>query len=83
MAAYFQTETDGVVFRWHGGPYIEVGYVATERGTYEIEYGHWVGEFVAQDCINVWDYELSEPNIPRSLEAFETACAQYMERAAA
>jgi len=79
MPAYFETERDGVTFRWHGGAYIESGYIATERGEYERDYGHGIGDFVAQDCRNVWDYETSEPIIPRSLDAFEAACEQWME----
>ncbi len=74
MPAYFQTEIDGVTFRWHGGEYIETGYVATERGSYERDYSHAVGDFVAQDCINVWDHERSAPTIERSLDAFEARC---------
>ena len=78
MAAYFQTEVDGVVFRWHGGEYIESGYIATERGQYERDYGHAVGEFVAQDCMNVWDHATGTPAIERSLEAFEAKCCEYV-----
>lgn len=66
------------MFVWHGGEYIEVGYMAVERGAYEIDYGYAVGEFVAQDCINVWDYGTSAPRIARTLEAFEARCAEYL-----
>lgn len=78
MPAYFQTEIDGVTFRWHGGEYIDSGYIATEQGAYETDYGHAIGEFVAQDCLNVWDHVTETPTIPRSLEAFEARCAEYM-----
>jgi len=37
-----------------------------------------VGDFVAQDCINVWDYEASAPRIPRTLDAFEQRCREYV-----
>jgi hypothetical protein len=78
--SYFATDIDGMEFRWHGGEYIEVGYVATARGAYEIDYGHAVGEFVAQDCINVWDYATGAPFIERSLPAFERHCIEYTTR---
>ena len=73
----YTDDVSGLVFEWHGGAYIEVGYVATERGDYERDYGHAVGDFVAQDCINVWDYETDTPVIARRLEAFAARCEAY------
>jgi len=70
---------DGVRFEWSGGEYIEVGYVATARGEYEIDYGHAIGAFVAQDCVNVWDHEANAPTIPRTLDAFEARCVEYAQ----
>ena len=71
----------GQMYVWHGGEYIEVGYIATERGAYEIDYGHAVGDFVAQNCINVWDHEGNAPTIARTLEAFESRCCDYAQEA--
>ena len=51
-AARMTCVIEGQTYVRHGGEYIEVGYIATERGDYEIDYGHAVGAFVAQDCIN-------------------------------
>ena len=72
---------EGQTYVWSGGEYIEVGYIATERGDYEIDYGHAIGAFVAQDCINVWDYETSAPRIPRTLDAFEARCCEFAREA--
>lgn len=55
---YMQYELEsGVVARWRGGEYIELGAIDG-------------GEFVAEDVINVWDYEQSKPYIARTLDAF-------------
>jgi hypothetical protein len=78
----FTDDAAGTEFRWSGGAYIESGYIAAERGPYERDHGHAVGEFVAQDCRNVWNYETSEPTIPRTLEAFEQACREWMAETA-
>lgn len=60
---YMQYEhPSGVVARWHGGEYIELGEDQTASG-----------EFAAYDVINVWDYAKGEPRIPRTLDAFQTA----------
>ena len=47
----------GLVARWWGGEYIDLGYIDDK------------GEFHAQDVINVWDHAKDEPRIPRTLEA--------------
>jgi hypothetical protein len=59
------TTDDGIEFRWHGGEYIEIGYSEA-------------GEWHAQDVINVWDYETSSPYIPRTIEAFQARCDEYV-----
>lgn len=69
---------NGVTFVWSGGEYVETGYIATERGPYEIDHGHAVGEFVAQDCVNVWDHANGQPRIARTLDAFETVCREWI-----
>jgi hypothetical protein len=64
MSAVMQyVEPDsGVVCQWHGGAYIELGYIDES------------GEFIAGDVINVWDYAKDEPRIPRTLDAFQEVC---------
>jgi hypothetical protein len=55
----------GFVARWHGGEYIELGYLDTEdlrRGSGETP------PFIAQEVINVWDYAKGEARIPRTLD---------------
>lgn len=60
--AFFQYEHDsGAVARWHGGAYIELGYIDQAQG---------FPQFIAGDVINVWDYAKNEPRIPRTLDAF-------------
>jgi hypothetical protein len=59
MSAYMQYEHEsGVVARWHGGAYIELGYLAD-------------CEFSASDVINVWDYATDTPRIDRTLDALQ------------
>jgi len=55
----YEHEPTGTIARWHGGAYIELGYI-DERG-----------EFIAGDVINVWNYETDQPRIPRTLTALE------------
>lgn len=63
---------DGREFRWSGGEYIDVGYVSSGELVPSMR-----GEFVADDCINVWDYEHGEPTIDRTLAAFERRCIEF------
>lgn len=58
---YMQYENDEgeAIARWHGGEYIELGSYLTN------------GEWHAHDVFNVWDYERSEPRIPRTLAGLE------------
>lgn len=51
-------EPTGVVARWWGGEYIELGHLDGE-------------EFSAVEVLNVWDYERSEPTIPASPSGLE------------
>lgn len=75
LIEYRDEDTD-VVFRWHGGAYVDVGYVRA-------------GGFEAQDVLNVWDDEqdVSElekvaADFPRPfrriLELFEDRCREYL-----
>jgi hypothetical protein len=68
MSAYMEYvhEESGITARWHGGAYIDLGYVAAE------DQG-----FVASDVINVWDYANDEPTIPRTLDALEQAVNEW------
>lgn len=64
---YMQYEHEsGVVARWHGGEYIDLGSVEAMG-----EQGIDGDDFHAYDVINVWDYEGGKPRIPRTLEAFQ------------
>jgi hypothetical protein len=80
--ARMQCTVDGLTFTWSGGEYIETGYIAVERGAYEIDYGHAIGDFVSQDCVNVWDYEAGAPRIAWTLDAFEARCIEYAQEIA-
>jgi hypothetical protein len=70
----------GVTARWHGGAYIDLGYVATEdQGPFNNhgDPSFSAGEFVTSDVINVWDYANDEPTIPRTLDALEQAVNEW------
>lgn len=68
---YQPDDTDGPTFRWHGGAYIDVGYEAT------------VGDFRADDVINVWNSAADTPLIPVTLAAFAARCDEWIEDTAA
>lgn len=59
-------EATGVVARWHGGEYIDLGYIQSAG-----EPGIDGDDFHAYDVINVWDHAAGCPRIPRTLEAFQ------------
>jgi hypothetical protein len=68
MSAMF-TYTDPdmeVTFQWHGGAYIDIGHLQAD------------GEFIAHECINVWDYATDTPTIARTLDAFEHECREWL-----
>ena len=90
----YTDEDTGTVFRWHGGAYIDVGYLPPADGSSTYP-------FVALDVINVWNIggsgglpEWSDLEIAagkgdpadrgtarpfrRVLELFEERCQQYM-----
>lgn len=59
----------GVLARWHGGAYIELGYVADKRtGPFNDkgQASYEKGDFIAHEVINVWDYAEDVPTIERS-----------------
>jgi hypothetical protein len=67
--AFMQYEHEsGVVARWRGGEYIDIGSLQ-DQGQPGID----GDDFHAYDVINVWDYAKGEPRIPRTLEAFQEA----------
>lgn len=69
---YMQYEHEtGIVARWHGGEYIEIGYLTAEAGTPDA--------FIAEDVINVWDYEKGQPRIQISLDAMQQAVDEHLE----
>lgn len=66
-----------LVFRWHGGEYVEVAFPGDEHGF---------------EVINVWDHERDEPVMERGLTALrarvdewvaDTPCAAIAEHAVA
>lgn len=62
----YEDEETGIVARWHGGEYIDLGYIDHMGGG---------GEFHATDVINVWDHAEGESRIPFTLEAL-TQCVE-------
>lgn len=58
--------THGYLFRWMGGPYIEVS--CRPDGT----------PGVPLDVINVWDYERDAPRIAVTLAAFSTEVYHWL-----
>jgi hypothetical protein len=63
---FMQYEVNETSARWHGGAYIELGYIDEQ------------GSFTAGDVINVWDYAKDEPRIPRTLAAFQARVDAFM-----
>jgi hypothetical protein len=61
---YEDTDT-GITARWHGGAYIEFGYVDG-------------GEWKAMDVINVYDYTAGKPSIPFTPEAMAEAIEEHL-----
>ena len=72
--------SSGVIARWYGGEYIELGYVAeVDTGPFnELGQPSWyAGQFVSHDVINVWDANTGEATIPFTLEALREAVDEY------
>jgi hypothetical protein len=68
----YENEDTGLVARWHGGEYIELGGIAgKDLGPFNNlgQPSYSKGEFVAWDVINVWDHKNDCPRIPRTLAA--------------
>lgn len=82
MAAYMTYTADDEIteFRWHGGAYIDIGYTATQDSRIRNDAGvpsHEAGDFVAGDCINVWDYATDEATID-GFDEFREACEAWL-----
>lgn len=72
----YTDEDTGLVFQWHGGAYIDVGYVGQD----EEEYNNGdLGSFHATDVINVWNDELDESWLESEVAAAKMAGA-YIRR---
>jgi hypothetical protein len=81
-AVFIYRPDDGPEFQWHGGEYIDIGYTAeVDTGPFNNlgQPSHYAGEFVAHEVINVWDSAKDEPRIPRTLEAFQARCDEWLE----
>ena len=65
--AYMQYihEDTGIVARWHGGEYIDLGYIQNTGAP-----GIDGDEFHAYDVINVWDHAENKPRIGFHLDEF-------------
>jgi hypothetical protein len=61
----YEDQDTGLVARWHGGEYIDIGYIRDE-GVPGIG-----GDFHAYDVINVWDHAAGESRIPFTLDALK------------
>jgi len=94
----YRDEDTGTVFRWHGGAYIDVGYV-TMMADVPMNVGPYPAlGFEATTVINVWDDELDISTLERQvqaegernrrpfrriLELFEERCRRYLSEAMA
>lgn len=63
----YRHEDTGVTFVWYGGEYIDVGYMED-------------CEFIAEDCINVWDHANSRSRIAFHESAMAEHCDEWMNR---
>jgi hypothetical protein len=66
--AYMQyvNEDEGIVARWHGGEYIDIGYIQPQGQS-----GMYEDDFHAVDVINVWDHAENRSRIPFTLDALK------------
>lgn len=62
----YEDEDSGLVARWHGGEYIDLGYIDAE------------GEFHAGDVINVWDHANDVATIDFTLDALKECVEEHM-----
>lgn len=73
--AYMQYvhEDTGIVARWHGGEYIDLGYLQ-DQGQPGID----GDDFHALDVINVWDHAKGESRIPVTLTALKECVDEHI-----
>jgi hypothetical protein len=72
--AYMQYEHEsGIVARWHGGAYINLGTVQAVGAA-----GIDGDDFHAYAVINVWDYAIDAPRIARTLDAFQARVDEFV-----
>jgi hypothetical protein len=73
--AYMQyvNEDTGLVARWHGGEYIDIGYIQSEGVP-----GINGDDFHAYDVINCWDHANDRSRIPFTLEALKQAVEDHV-----
>lgn len=62
----YENEDTGLVARWHGGEYIDLGYIDQH------------GEFHAGDVINVWDHAEDKPTIGFHLDELEKCVEDHV-----
>jgi len=77
----YEHEESGVVARWHGGEYIELGGIAgKDLGPFNNlgQPSYHKGEFVAWEVLNVWDHATGKARIPFTLEALEQAVIDHL-----
>lgn len=84
MSAYMEYTNDdtGIRARWHGGAYIEFGYIAEDNHGPRNNLGQWSyekGDWVATDVINVWNYSTDKARIPFTFEAFEECVIDHLD----
>jgi hypothetical protein len=63
----FEDEDSGLVARWHGGEYIDLGYIDAD------------GEFRAGDVINVWDHAEDKPRIGFHLDEMQECVEAWLK----
>jgi hypothetical protein len=70
----YEDEDTGLVARWHGGEYIDIGYIQ-HQGQPGID----GDEFHAYDVINVWDHAEDCSRIPFTLDALREAVEDHLK----
>jgi hypothetical protein len=71
-------ESEGRLFVWHGGPYIDI---VIETNKEECNAFQWNGKmyFYSDLCINVWDYGKGKAHIEfGDSQSFITECEEWM-----
>lgn len=63
----YEDEDTGIVARWHGGEYIDLGWIDPRDG-----------EFHAGDVINVWDHAKGEARISFTLDALRETVESHI-----